>query len=75
MVGYKLFIREEDEDYDYSNPVWEVYFGDMGSFVKASPMCEVDVDKYVVAHFVVRAVDLYGMESCDSNEVVYYPPE
>lgn len=74
VVGYKAFVREEDEKYDYDNPVWQVLFWDTDTFCRDSPTCDVDVDLYVLTRFVVKAVNIKGEESCDSNEASYYPP-
>ena len=56
--GYRVFCREQGENYDYTYPVWE------GSALT----CTIyDLDEHAMYYFVVRAYNDSG-ESGDSNE-------
>ncbi|MBW1717269.1 MAG: fibronectin type III domain-containing protein [Deltaproteobacteria bacterium] len=56
--GYRVFCREQGENYDYTLPVWE------GSALT----CTIyDLDEYGTYYFVVRAYNDSG-ESGNSNE-------
>lgn len=56
--GYRVFCREQGENYHYTRPVWE------GSALT----CTIyDLDEHVTYYFVVRAYNASG-ESGDSNE-------
>lgn len=57
--GYRVFEREEDQPYDYENPVWE------GSSIIAEPLTIENGTKH---YWVVRAFQ-GDLESDDSNEV------
>lgn len=57
--GYRIFVREETEDYVYDNPDWE------GSDTTCTVFGLVEGMAY---YFVARAFNEYG-ESADSNEV------
>jgi hypothetical protein len=60
LAGFRLFARERGEAYDYRYPEWQ------GS----DPQCTVTgFDEYEPYYFVVRAYDIDGNESGDSNEV------
>jgi hypothetical protein len=59
LVGYRVFARDWNGNYNYTQPVWE------GTAVT----CTILVDGYKLPHFVARAYDLEGFESGDSNEV------
>jgi hypothetical protein len=62
LAGYRLYMREENGDYDYDNPEWQ------GSLTQ----CTVSqLDEYTVYYFIVRAFDANDDESDDSNEVRY----
>jgi hypothetical protein len=63
VVGYRIFVREDIEDYNYSFPEWE------GAETKGTI---IGLDQYESYFFVVRAFDHNGNESDDSNEV-YLP--
>jgi hypothetical protein len=59
LGGYRIYYREEGSDYDYNEPIW-VGFEDnctIYNLYDDTPYC-----------FVVRAVDVDGNESGDSNE-------
>jgi hypothetical protein len=63
-AGYKLFLRQEGDAYDYTAPVWQ----------GADNTCEVmDLTPGVSYYFVVRAFQDSDDESADSNEVQYTP--
>jgi hypothetical protein len=64
VVGYRLYVREDIEDYNYSFPEWE------GAHSRGTIK---GLDPYESYFFVVRAFDQQGHESSDSNEV--YLPE
>lgn len=63
--GYRLFVRQSKEAFDYSNPLWE------GSV--ATHQVE-DLTPGVTYFFVVRAF-VGDEESSDSNQVEYSPPD
>jgi len=56
--GYRLFVREEGQSYNYSSPDWE------GTVTTGSVTGLTQGTTY---YFVVRAYNVYG-ESSDSNE-------
>ncbi len=59
LAGYKLFCREQGQNYDYANPSWE----------GTDTTCTIyDLDETKTYFFVVRAVDTEGFQSSDSNE-------
>jgi hypothetical protein len=59
LAGYKLFCREQGQTYDYDNPCWE----------GTDTTCTIyDLDETKTYFFVVRAVDIEGFQSSDSNE-------
>ncbi|MBI5063636.1 MAG: fibronectin type III domain-containing protein [Desulfatitalea sp.] len=63
-VGYRLYAREDGEDYNYARPEWQ----------GETTECTVtDFDEHESYYFVVRAVDEDGNESGDSNEVYWSP--
>jgi hypothetical protein len=61
--GYRVFVRTSDQSYNYSQPDWE---GNMTA-------CTIDnLNDQTAYYFVIRAfVD--GVESADSEEVIYIP--
>jgi hypothetical protein len=60
LAGYRAFYREENQPYDYENPYWE----------SIDPFCTIyDLDETKTYYFIVRAFDINGSESADSNEV------
>jgi len=61
--GYRLFLREDGQNYNYSSPDWE----GTGTTCVLSGQ-----DESTTYHFVVRAFNDYG-ESGDSNEAHLYP--
>jgi uncharacterized membrane protein YgcG len=63
VVGYRLYVREDIEDYNYSFPEWE------GAETRGTI---IGLDQYESYFFVVRAFDHQGNESDNSNEV-YLP--
>ena len=64
LAGYRVFVREEGQSYDYANPEWETI----------NTTCTIyDLDETKTYHFVARAYDIEGFESGDSNEVTLEP--
>jgi len=61
--GYRLFYREDGQNYDYTSPDWE----------GTGTTCTISgLDESTTYHFVVRAFNDYG-ESGNSNEEHLYP--
>lgn len=71
--GYRIFMREEGQSYDYDNPVVCVGLetGDIPSSMTAVTIA--GLKQGVTYYFVVRAFE-GDLESADSNEVSYTPP-
>ncbi len=62
LGGYKMFYRKQSQPYDYTNPIW----------VGTETTCTVDkLEDQTNYCFVVRAFDISGNESDDSNEVCW----
>ncbi len=61
--GYRVFVRENSQDYDYDHPIWE-------DSVTTCSLSGLVVG--VTYHFVVRAFE-GDLESADSAEVSYTP--
>ena len=60
LAGYRVFLREEGQSYDYTNPSWE----------GTDTTCTIyNLDETKTYYFVARAFDTEGLESGDSNEV------
>ena len=60
LMGYRVFCRQGSDVYHYNHPVWD------GSAVS----CTLPgLDEYTDYAFVVRAYDVYGNQSADSDEV------
>jgi hypothetical protein len=60
LAGYKVFFRDEGQSYDYNTPYWE----------STEPECTIyDLDITKTYYFVVKAFDLDGKTSDNSNEV------
>jgi fibronectin type III domain protein len=60
LMGYQVFCRQRSDIYHYNQPVWD------GTAVS----CTLPgLDEYTDYAFVVRAYDVYGNQSPDSNEV------
>jgi len=64
LAGYKIFSREEFENYDYLRPVW---VGDKTTRTVRN------LEQHNNYCFVVRAFDIFGNESDESNEVCWPP--
>jgi hypothetical protein len=60
LAGYSLYVRQADKAYNYNSPSWE------GSETFCTVYNLVDTVDYC---FVIRAYDINGNESTDSNEV------
>lgn len=56
LAGYRLYNRTYDGSYDYTQPIWE----------GTENLVTVTVPDH--SAFVVRAYDISGQESLDSNE-------
>lgn len=63
LMGYRVFCRQGSDVYHYAQPVWD------GS---AATCILPGLDEYTDYAFVVRAYDLYGNQSADSDEVWLY---
>ena len=65
LYGYRLFYREWDRAYDFDYPAWE----------GTESRCTIAFDPLAdtIYCFVVRAVDIRGGESDNSNEACYEP--
>jgi len=62
LAGYRVFYRAESQSYNYETPYWETI----------DPFCTIyDLDDTKTYHFVVRAFDATGLESTNSNEVIF----
>jgi hypothetical protein len=59
LAGYRVFMRRDGLDYDYTNPEWETTDTDCTLY---------NLYRDTTYHFVVRAYDVDGNESGDSNE-------
>jgi hypothetical protein len=64
LAGYRIFYREAGQNYNYNAPLWE------GS---ETTWTVYNLDDMTTHCFVVRAFDISGNESGDSNEVCYQP--
>ena len=64
LAGYRIFYREEGQNYDYNVPGWE------GS----DTTCTIsNLNDNTTYYFVARAFDTSGTESGNSDEVCYQP--
>jgi len=62
LAGYRAFLRQEDQNYNFYNPAWE----------GTETTCTIfDLDENISYYFVVRAYNTSDLESGNSNEVVY----
>jgi hypothetical protein len=60
VAGYKVFYREQGQPYNYNAPYWET--------IEAK--CTIyDLDITKTYYFVIRAFDIDGFTSSNSNEV------
>lgn len=60
LVGYRLYVREQEKTFDYDLPEWE----------GPETNCTIQgLDEDTHYSFVVRAFDSAGNESGDSNEI------
>ena len=64
LAGYRVFYREDGQSYDYEDPAWE------GS---ETTYAIYNLNDNTTYYFVVRAFDIWGSESSDSNEARYTP--
>ena len=64
LAGYRVFTREEGQQYDYIHPSWE----------GIETTCTIyDLDETKTNYFVARAFDMEEFESADSNEIFLEP--
>jgi hypothetical protein len=64
LAGYRVFYRQEGQNYDYNNPVWETI----------ETTCTIyNLDGNTTYYFVSRAYDIYDNESLNSVELRYEP--
>jgi len=63
LAGYRVFMREASQGYDYLSPAWE------GTETTCRIESIIATKKY---YFVVRAFDTEEYESENSNEVAYF---
>ena len=64
LTGYRIFVREQSQSYDYEDPSWE----------GTDTYCTIyDLNETKTYCFVARAFDSEGSESGNSNEVCYEP--
>jgi len=60
LAGYKVYYREESKLYDFNTPYWEC----------TETECTIyDLDITKTYYFVIRAFDIDGNTSDNSNEV------
>jgi hypothetical protein len=65
-AGYAIFLRQEGQSYDFTDPAWE----------GPETSCTIsDLDDSTTYFFVARAFDLDGNQSDNSNEVCYEPQD
>lgn len=62
LAGYRLFCREQGEEYNYEYPDWD------GTEIEGTI---TDLAEGLVYYFVARAYSTEGLESGNSNEVCY----
>jgi len=61
LAGYKVFVREQGQSYNYETPYWETI----------DNFCTIyDLDETKTYYFMVRAFDINGLESANSEEVL-----
>ena len=64
LAGYIVFYRQEGQNYDYNNPVWD----------GTETICTIyGLNDNFTYYFVSRAYDIYGNESENSVELCYEP--
>ena len=62
LEGYRIFYREDGQNYDYDNPAWQ----------GTATTCTISgLDDNTTHHFVARAYDTSDNESTDSDEATY----
>ena len=64
LAGYRVFYRQEGQNYDYNNPVWQ------GTATTCTISGLIENTTY---YFVSRAYDTYDNESENSVELCYDP--
>ena len=64
LSGYRIYYREEGQNYDYQNPAWE----------GTATTCTIpDLNNNTTYYFIARAFDTSNNESEDSDEACYRP--
>ena len=64
LAGYRVFYRQEGQNYDYNNPAWQ----------GTETTCTISgLDDNTTYYFVSRAYDTYDNESENSVELYYNP--
>ncbi len=62
MAGYRVFYRQEGQNYDYNNPAWQ----------GTDTTCTIyGLDENTSYYFVSRAYDIYDNESENSDELYH----
>ena len=62
LAGYRVFSRQEGQNYDYNNPAWQ----------GTETTCTINgLDDNTSYYFVSRAYDIYDNESVDSDELYH----
>jgi len=62
LAGYRVFYRQEGQNYDYNNPAWQ----------GTQTTCTIyGLDDNTSYYFVSRAYDIYDNESVNSVELYY----
>ena len=64
LAGYRIFYKENGQDYDYSDPAWQ------GTETTAT-ITIYSLDANATYYFVSRAYDIYENESLNSVELRY----
>ena len=64
LAGYRVFYRQEGQNYDYTTPAWQ----------GTETTCTIaGLDDNFIYYFVSRVYDIYGNESENSVELCYDP--
>ena len=62
LAGYRVFYRQQGQNYDYNNPAWE----------GTETSCTISgLDDNTSYYFVSRAYDIYDNESVNSDELYH----
>ncbi len=64
LAGYRVFYRQEGQNYNYNNPAWQ----------GTETTCTISgLNENTTYYFVARAYGIYGNESENSVELCYDP--